>query len=63
MSKLAFEDSTFIKISIDGYEIAYWICDGKMVNTTEINCLIGGLSKAINKEIVSAHLGYIHEGD
>lgn len=50
-------------VSVEGFELAYWENNGRLINTDKIKELVEELSSLTQRQIVKAHLSYIHEGD
>lgn len=63
VAEFQFGNSRILLVEIMGYELAYLIEGGKLVDTSSTDCLRHKLSELTGKEVIQAHLEYIREGE
>lgn len=57
------KENKFIKVSVRGFDLAFWLKDETLIDTSNIRRMGTRLSKALGRQIVTAHFSYLREGD
>lgn len=63
IEKCVYSGHILTLVSVESFELAYWENNGRLINTDKIEELVGELSSLTQRQVVKAHLSYIHEGD